>query len=185
MMRRSWMAAVVVALIALNVWRWWPDDAPRKQAVAPRDATASAHDLRLTVAAAAGEAAPRIARDVFALRKQPPPRAEDRPAPRPRPARSLPSAQPAAPALPPEPPPKTPEQLEAEAAQAELARIKLVGVIFRDAKPQAYFARDDRTYMVSLGETVERFTVTAITAESARLHDPRTQVGGLIPVLGK
>ena len=86
---------------------------------------------------------------------------------------------------PPEPPPKSPEELEAEAARAEFAQIKLVGVIIHDAKFRAYLTRGEQTYLASMGDAVARFTVTAIKAESVKLHDPRTQVGGEIPVLGK
>jgi hypothetical protein len=166
MMRRSWLVAIVVALIALNVWRWWPADAPAKHAAEARPATIGAQNLRLAVRASTAETLPRVERNIFELRKAAP-RPRTKPMHRPRP---VPAVMPVA--QPPEPPHKTPEEIEAETAQAELAQIKLVGVIFRDAKPRAYFARGDQTYMVAPGDTVARFTVTAITAESARLHDP-------------
>ena len=183
-MRRSGLAAVIVALIVPNVWRWWPADVPQKQASGPRQATTSVQDLRLAVRAPADDTMPRVERNIFQLRRPLPLRAESRPVVA-RAPRQAPAVLPVAQALPPEPPPKTPEQIEAEAAQAELAQIRLVGVIFRDAKPRAYFSRGDQTYLVSLGDAVERFTVTAINAEGATLHDPRTQVGRVIPVLGK
>jgi hypothetical protein len=183
MMQRSWLAAIIVSLIVLNLWRWWPADASAKLSTEVRHAPMSAQDLRLAVQASTDDALPKMERNIFQLRRlSPSPRAKPGHTPLPRPAPAVRSvAQP----QPPEPPPKTPEQVETEAAQAELGQIKLVGVIFRDAKPHAYFARGDQTYMVSVGDTVARFTVTAITAESARLHDPRTQIGSVIPVLGK
>lgn len=181
-MRRSWLVAVVVALVALNVWRWWPADGPSKASAEARHAPMSAQGLRLAVPASSDAAVPPVERNIFELRT-PAPRPQAKPRlvlPRPAPA-----VRPAPQALPQEPPPKTPGEIELEAAQAELAQLKLVGVIFRDAKPRAYFAWGDRTYMVSVGEAVARFTVTAITAESARLHDPRTRMDRVIPVLGK
>lgn len=181
-MRRSWLAAVIVALVALNLWRWWPADAPSRESAEARRAPMGAHDLRLAVRASSDAALPPVERNIFELRT-PAPRVQASPRQaRPRPA---PAVRQAAQSLPPDPPPKTPEEIEMEAAQAELAQLKLVGVIFRDAKPRAYFAWGDRTYMVSVGEAVARFTVTAITAESARLHDPRTRMDRVIPVLGK
>lgn len=181
-MRRSWLAAAIVALIVLNVWRWWPADATAKPSADTRQATANAQDLRLAVRTSGDESMPRIERNIFQVRRPVPLRVEPRTV--------LSRAAPPAPAVLPQTlqqdlPPRTPEEIDAEMAQAELAQIKLVGVIFRDAKPRAYFARGDQTYMVSLGDTVERFTVTEITAERARLHDPRTRIGRTIPVLGK
>lgn len=181
-MRRSWMAAIVVSLIVLNVWRWWPADAAAKHAVEARQAPMSAQDLRLAVHASTGAAMPRMARDIFQSRQAASlPRAKPSHAPSP----SRPAVLPVAQLPPPQPPPQTPEEIDAEAARVELAQLKLVGVIFRDAKPHAYFARGDQTYMVSVGDTVARFTVTAITAENARLHDPRTRIDSVIPVLGR
>jgi Tfp pilus assembly protein PilP len=87
---------------------------------------------------------------------------------------------------PPPPPPKTPEQLEEEAARAELTQIKLVGVVFRGDKGQAFLVKGDQTYMVSVGEKVgDRFTVDAVTSDSVQLKDPRTSVSGQIPISGK
>lgn len=175
---RAWLAAVVVALVALNVWRWWPADAPQRQSAERRPVAMDTQAVRLAVRAPSDAALPPVARNIFAFGKEArAPQAKPRPAP-PRPA-VLPVAVETG------PPPKTSEEIEIEAAQAELAQLKLVGVIVRDAKPSAYFAWGDRTYMVSAGETVARFTVTAITPDGARLHDARTRVDRVIPVLGK
>lgn len=177
-MPRAWLVAVVVALVALNAWRWWPADAPQRRSAERRAVAMDTQAVRLAVRAPSDAAAPTVARNIFAFGKEArAPQAKPRPAP-PRPA-VVPVAVEAG------PPPKTPEELEMEAARAELAQLKLVGVIVRDAKPSAYFAWGDRTYMVSAGETVARFTVTAITADKVRLHDPLSHIDGVIPVLGK
>lgn len=179
-MRRGWLAAAVVALVALNVWRWWPADPPQRRSAEARHAGTGAQGVRLAVRAPSEAAVPPVARDIFAFRRPAP-----APQARPHPAPSRPVPQVLQVAAESGQPPKTPEEIEMEAAQAELAQLKLVGVIIRDARPRAYFAWGDRSYMVSAGETVARFTVTAITADGARLHDPRTRVDGVIPVLGK
>lgn len=139
----------------------------------------AAQNPRLAVRASVGEAIPPVARNIFCLREcaSPQEKTPDTPPPAPM--------SPVAELHPPEPPPETPEEREADAARAELAQIKLVGVIFRDAVGHAYLARGDETYMVSLGDSVARFTVTLITPESVRLQDARTQVSALVPVLGK
>ena len=87
---------------------------------------------------------------------------------------------------PPPPPPKTPEELEEEAARADLAQIKLMGVVFRGGKGQAYFVKGEQAYLVSEGDMIsERFKVETIAADSVKLKDPKTSVAGTIPVSGK
>lgn len=178
MTRRGWLAVAIVALVALNVWRWWPADAPQKRVAGARHVGLDAQDMRLAVRLPDDAAAPPVARNLFAFRRQ-------APQPKPRPVSPRPPPATRTQVVEAEPPPKTPEALEMEAARAELAQLKLVGVIVRDAKPSAYFAWGDRTYMVSAGERMARFTVTEITADGARLHDPSTRLDGVIPVLGK
>ncbi len=92
----------------------------------------------------------------------------------------------APPPAPPGPPPKTPEQLAEEAARAELGQFKLVGVVFRRDKGQAFLVKGEQLYMVHAGEKVgERFRVEAIRADGVQLNDPATRVNGQIPVSGK
>lgn len=183
-MRRWGIAAIVVLLVALNVWRWWPETASVKPSIQTQHASLSEKNLRLVVRVSDSSTLPIVSRNVFERLQLAPPivKLQYVPPPESTPAvEVLPGAQ----TTPPEPLPKTPEELEAEEARAEFAQIKLVGVILHDAKFRAYLAKGEQTYLASLGDAVARFTVTAIKAESVRLHDPRTQVGGEIPVLGK
>lgn len=187
-MRRWGIAAIVVVLVALNVWRWWPETASVKPSIQTQHSSLSENlsekNLRLAVRVSDSSTLPIVSRNVFERLQLAPPIVKLKYVP---PPESTPMIEvlPGAQTTPPEPPPKTPEELEAEEARAEFAQIKLVGVILHDAKFRAYFAKGEQTYLASLGDAVARFTVTAIRAESVRLHDPRTQVGGEIPVLGK
>ena len=181
-MRRWGMVAIVVLLIALNVWRWWPANASVKPSIQTQHSALSVQNLRLAVRVSDSGTLPTVSRNVFERLQLAPPIVKPQYVP---PQESTPEVLPVAQTTPPEPPPKTPEELEAEAARVEFAQIKLVGVIIHDAKFSAYLAKGEQTYLASLGDAVARFTVTAIKAESVRLHDPRTQVGGDIPVLGK
>lgn len=183
-MRRSGMAAIVVLLVALNVWRWWPESASVKPSIKTQHSALSVKNLRLAVRVSDSGTLPTVSRNVFERLQLAPPIVMPQDVPQPVPAPMV-EVLPLAQAQPLEPPPKTPEELEAEAARAEFAQFKLVGVIIHDAKFRAYLAKGEQTYLASLGDAVARFTVTAIKAESVRLHDPRTQVGGEIPVLGK
>lgn len=179
-MRRAAFAGVIFVLIALNVWRWWPDEKPGRPAGPRSDMSSTAEQLRLSLKVTGDASAPAAVRDIFQSREP------SLPAVKPK---DVPIVQ-VVPVEPPppvviEPPPKSPEQIAEEAARAELSQIKLVGVIFRNAKGQAYLSKGEQTYLVSLGDSVARFTVTSITAESVKLFDSRTQVGAEIPVLGK
>lgn len=186
MTRRTAFVGIVFVLIALNVWRWWPSEKPARPLASKAVASSTADQLRLSLKVGGTAPAPVAFRDIF----------ESRAYQAPAPGIVQPDVVPVAvstPApidpLPPpavvEPPPKTPEQLAEEAARAELAQIKVVGVLFRNARGQAYLSKGDQTYLVSLGDSVARFTVTSITAESVKLFDSRTRVGAEIPVLGK
>ena len=90
------------------------------------------------------------------------------------------------PAKAPEPPPKSPEELEREAAQAELAQFRCVGVAFRGSRAQAFLVKGSETFLVSPGDKVgNRFIVDKIASDSVSLQDPNTGVTGQIAVSGK
>lgn len=85
----------------------------------------------------------------------------------------------------PAPPPKTPEQLEEEAARTELAQIKLVGVVFRGERGQAFLTKGDQVYLAFPGDKVgDRFTVESVTTDTVQLKDSKTNVTGRIPMSG-
>jgi Tfp pilus assembly protein PilP len=88
--------------------------------------------------------------------------------------------------VPPAPPPKTPEQLAEEAARAELAQFRLVGVVLRGGRAQGFLMKGEQSFMVNAGDRAgDRFTVETVTAEGVLLKDPRTGVSGQIGVSGK
>ncbi len=168
-MKRKYILLGVAALFLtlLNLWQWKsPENAGRDRGVV-RSGNFRAEDFQLKVGFATAESA-RAGRNLFQPKLPPPPPVKKVEAP------------------PPGPPPKTPEQLAEEAARAELGQIKLVGVVFRGDKGQAFLVKGDQLYMVQSGEKVgERFQVEAIRPDSVQLKDPATQVGGQIPVSGK
>jgi len=170
--RYLWLAIAILLLGVLNLWQW---KAPAGSARERGRAIAGAvkpDDLQLKVGLAVADSG-RSGRNLFQPR----------------------SAVPVAPVrkkvelkveAPPPPPAKTPEQIAEEAARAELGEIKLVGVVFRGEKGQAFLVKGDQVYMVNAGGKVgERFEVEAIGPDSIRLKDPATRVNGQIPVSGK
>ena len=186
MTRRTGLLAAIALLVALNVWRWWPAAAPETSA--PNAPRAAAPSAALQLAARVPEpTSPGITRNPFQMGKGSTSAPSTAGAPRPagEPTRAASAVTRVSLPVEAAPPPKTPEEIEAEVVQFELGQVKLVGVIVRDGKPQAYFAHGDRTYLVSVGDAVGRFAVVAISAESAKLHDRATGQSRVIPVLGK
>jgi type IV secretory pathway VirB10-like protein len=171
------LGVVVVALAAANLWQWSPpQEKPRERAAAAASAF-RADDFQLRVGFVAPDAPP-VARNLF----------QPRLPPAPPPAKKVEAAAPPPPPPPPPagPPPKTAEELAEEAAQAELKQIRLVGVVFRGDKGQAFLVKGDQLYMVNAGGKVgERFLVEAIRADSIQLKDPGSRVLGQISVSGK
>lgn len=163
--RQAVLAGLVALLLGANLWHWWPGAAqgPRMDRHASAESF-RAEDFRVRVQplTVAPEDSPR--RDPF----------------RPK------SAALTAKADVPVPPPKTPQQLEEEAARAELAQIKLVGVVVRGNKPQAFLVKGTETFIVHPGEKIgARFTVENIGADNIQVKDAKTNVAGQIPISGK
>lgn len=168
MKRPYTLLALVAAMLCVNVWYWWPSrsGAPANRHTAERW---TPDLLRVKVAALDAEKSAPLRRDLFhpklAIAKAPPP----------------PKAEP-----PPGPPPKTPEQLAEEAARAELTQIKLVGIVFRAEKGEAFLVKGDQAFVVHRGDKVgERFAVESVGADAVTLKDPVTQVSEKITVSGR
>jgi hypothetical protein len=169
MNRRYALLALVAATLGLNVWYWWPAHEGARvgeRRAAERWTPESLH-VRVAVDAATP---PALKRDLFqprmALVKAPP--------------------RPAAPPAPAGPPPKTPEQIAEDAARAELAQIKLVGIVFRGEAGEAFLVKGDQVYIVRNGQKVgERFAVESVSADAVALKDPSTRVSGKLSVSGK
>ena len=166
--KKAMLAALaIVVLVGLNLFRWISP--PAGVASRARAQATEAGDLKLRVdAAAMAPTTPRdpfnpklvvVAKPIIKKVEPPPP--------------------------PPGPPPKTPEELDADAARAELTTIKLVGVVFKDGKAQAFLVKGDQAFLVFAGDKVaDRFTVESITADSAMLVDNKTAVSGRLSISG-
>jgi hypothetical protein len=169
MKHRKWIiVAVVLALVALNVWRWWPAGSTKPRGI-PGTASPSAafrpedFEIRALPADPPGP----MQRDLFRTKLA---------------TKSVAKGF----AKTPEPPPKSPEELEREAAQAELAQYRCVGVAFRGGRAQAFLVKGSETFLVSPGDKVgNRFIVDKIAPDAVSLQDPNTGVAGQIAVSGK
>jgi hypothetical protein len=167
--RQTVLLLMIPLLVGVNIWYWWPraGEISRMES-SPGVGRFQIEDFALKIPPGVDDKNTRLHRDLF------------------RPKQVI-VAKPVVkePPKPVEPPPKTPEQLEEEAARAELSQIKLVGVVFRGERGQAYLTRGDQAYMVFAGGKVgERFTVETIATDTVQLKDAKTNVTGRIPISG-
>lgn len=170
MNRRSLIFGAVALLAAINVWRWWPQTGGSSAPLSAPVGGFRPDDFRLRIEPVSAAGPSSAGRDLFRLRLPPPPP--------PPPVKNV--------EVPPPPPPKTPEQLAEEAARAEFAQIRLVGIVFRSGKGQAFLVKGNQIFMANTGDKVgDRFRVEEIKTDSVMLKDPATQVSGQIPVSGK
>lgn len=166
---RNLLFGLVAVLAILNVWRWvpWGSGYTSARGGSDRSLSFQAGDFESPAFGLEMETA--IHRDLFRPKLK---------VIKPAPAKVV--------EKPPEPPPKTPEQLEEEAARAELAQIKFVGVVFREQKGQAFLVRGDQAYLAFVGDKVgTRFIVEKLSPETVYLKDPKTNVGGQLSISGR
>jgi len=158
-----------IALLALaNLWRMLAADDPVEHPHSPARGVVAA-DLVLNPAFTEGESVGPMRRNVF----QPKAR-DEKPAAGPKPAASRTEA------------PTSPVQTEQDAARAELSKIKLLGVLVRDGKAQAYLANGPDTYLAFEGDTVaDRYVVESVAVDSVELNDSKFNVRGRIPISGR
>lgn len=163
------LVIAVMALVLLNVWRWWPEG---ESIVGVSDdagvGSYRVEDFKIFLDIKDKEVI-RVKRNLF------------RPKVRITKRKSIRTKK----SIAKSPPRKTKAELEREAAQAELAQYKLVGIIFRDKRGRAFLAKGDENFMVYAGDKAGRFLVKKITTDAIELMDPKTQVSGTIPVSGK
>jgi hypothetical protein len=171
--RYGFLVAAVAVLLVLNLWQWKAPPAGARARSAAAGGSFRAEDFQLKAGLATAEPA-RAARNLFQPKLPPPP-----------PPAPLKVVE-APPPPPPGPPPKSAEQVAEEAARAEIGQIKLVGVVFRGEKGQAFLVKGEQVFMVHAGGKVgDRFVVEAIRSDGIQLKDPATRVIGQIPVSGK
>lgn len=79
-----------------------------------------------------------------------------------------------------------PGQIEAEAAGIGLGKLKLLGVVFRAGKGQAYLAMEKENVISFAGDTVfGQFVVEKVDVDSVELRDLKNNTSRRIPVSGK
>lgn len=174
MNRRHLIYGGLIALLAVvNVGRWWLGAAREDGASMARGKAFFPDDFRLRVATGSGQDGPH--RDLFqqatsvAVRK-PSPVAMVQPHVIRATATSV--AQ-----VPPDPP---------EAQAPGSARLKLLGVVFRDGKGQAYLAADKENVIAMSGDVVlGRYVVDRIAVDAVDLRDSKTNITTRVPVSGR
>lgn len=79
-----------------------------------------------------------------------------------------------------------PQLKQAEAADAEFGKLKLLGVVFHAGRAQAYLALDKENVIALAGDTIfGRFSVDEVGVDAVNLRDLKTNLSRRIPVSGK
>lgn len=168
--RRWGLVVGVLLLLAVNAWRWVAGPAT-SAAARSTPARLHAEELRLIAARRDDGAARQADRNLFQVRA------------------TTPAIRPSTPvrvAVAPGPRPKSAEQLVEETGHAELTQFRLVGVVFRANRGEAYLVKGDQIHLARRGDRVgERFTVESIDTETVVLKDSRSPLRGTLKVAGK
>jgi Tfp pilus assembly protein PilP len=166
--RKSVLIFVAIGLLlALNLWRWLPDS-PAPDPRTSGNAAPELDELQLRVANVDIASQP-MRRDLF-FRVAPPARTTQ--------------AQPARRTANPPTPVKSPEETARELAESEFAAIRVIGIVFRHGRGQAYLESGGKSELVGVGDTFGSFEVTAIRQDSVELRDAETSAGGKISLAG-
>lgn len=172
MTRRYSIYIGLIALLAvINVGRWSLHGTPWDKAANAHGKNFAPEDFRVRADSSAPLAAPR--RDLFDAAGK---------------TSASPSVQVVKrPAVPAEVKHQAPDPNSAtEEASAELARFKLLGVVFRAGTGQAYVAHDKENVMAHGGDTVfNHFVVDKILVDAIDLRDLKTNLSRRIPISGK
>lgn len=162
-------AAAALILGGLNLVNWLSGGADRSQSRVANAPVVNADDFRIRGAEPAPALSVATKRDLF----------------QPKLAAVAKTPKKVAAAVPPAPPPKTPQELAADAARAELAQFKFVGVVFRGDRGQAFFVKGDQVFLAVVGDKIgDRFVLEKIDPHSAVLTDSATNVSGQLLVSG-
>lgn len=164
---RLFLGAGVGLLILLNIWQWWPRNNSESGAALSAGGFLPG-DFYLKIKSSP-DAPVTAGRNIFRPKLPPPPKAKV-----------------VIPPAPPIPPPKTPEQLAEEAARAELTQIKLIGIVFRRNRGQAFLVKGDQVFLAQTGDKVgDHFVVESIGTDNVLLKDTATNINGQIQVSGQ
>ncbi len=167
MTKQQKLIALIALLALANLWRMLAADDPVEHSHSPARGVVAA-DLILNPAFTEGESVGPMRRNVFQLKTR-----DEKPAGL-KPAASRAEA------------PASPVQTEQDTARAELSRIKLLGVLVRNGKAQAYLANGPDTYLAFEGDTVaDRYVVESVAVDSVELNDSKFNVRGRIPISGR
>jgi hypothetical protein len=161
----------IALLAAINLGRWWLHGSPWEKTTNVHSKSYAPEDFLLRADSGAPLSAPR--RDLF----DPAGRTSANPAIRAaKHAAVVAEAKRQTPAV----------NGATEEAGAELARFKLLGVVFRAGAGQAYLGHDRENVMAHSGDTVySHFVVDNILVDAIDLRDLKTNLSRRIPISGK
>lgn len=157
--RMKVMLSAVALLVVVNLWRWWPQVEPAaEQSGTVTPSGQPAMSLNLAGYEPASGNLVEMKRDLFS------PVSTAAPQPEPEPIEEKTEKA-------------VSDNTQQKAAEAEMAKYKLVGILSRNGVKQGFLVRDDKNFKVRKGDRLEkRFLVEEVSLTSVTLGDPNSRI---------
>lgn len=159
------MLVVIALLLLANIARWY--FAADATDVPVAGVVYSVTDFRLKAAVAPAESVATMRRDIFRSSARQESQVSDK-------ARTRKEQV------------KLPESVTTSSEQNEIALIRLLGVVVREGRPQAYLAYGGSTYLVYEQDMVaNRFYVARVAVDTVEMLDQKLNIRKTIPLSGR
>ena len=170
--KQAVIGSVVVALVILNSLQWWPqDDSEMKTASSMSgNIDISPEVLQLSIVLGSSKEKEAVQRNIFTEKR--------------RPIKKLVLKKPKPKPVVKPPPVPSAEELLAQSIKLQLAQYKLMGIIFRGGRPQAFLINGSKTYTVYIGDLIDgKYKIKNISEKDLVLIEENTNISRRI-VLG-
>lgn len=163
--KQAVIGSVIIALVILNSQQWWPQDDNEMKTVssASGNTNITPEALQLSIVLGSSKKKEGVQRNIFTEKKRPIKKVVLK-KPKPKPVVKL-------------PPSPSAEELLVRSIKLQLAQYKLMGIIFRGGRPQAFLINSSKTYTVYIGDLIDgKYKIKNITERDLVLIEENTNI---------